>query len=232
MKRECVMITGSSRGLGRQLALVFARNNHDIILHGRDKEKLAIVREEVLRSGVDCDICSGDLGKNHTIEELCKVAFKKDVAVLINNAGTSSGSIEAAEHERKLPLDEIAVEQIDEILTTNLLAAIKLTKGIYPLFLSKKSGTIININSLLGREPRAFQSIYCASKWGLRGFTDSLRLEAANHNIRVIGVYLSRIKTKVYFTAGMEPENVARQVYAVYQSADASEVVLDGRGKP
>jgi short-subunit dehydrogenase len=230
MKREWVLITGSSRGLGEQLALVFARNNHDIILHGRNSEKLAIVREEVLKSGGNCDICVGDLRQNKTIEELCSIAFKKDVTVLINNAGTSLRLVDAAEQDLKLPLDETAVEQIDDILITNLLAPIKLTKGIYPLFLNKKRGTIININSLLGREPRALNSIYCASKWGLRGFTDSLRLEAEKHHIRVIEVYPGRIKTRACFTFGMEPNEAAQKIYDAYRN-NKDEVMLDQRSE-
>jgi short-subunit dehydrogenase len=228
MNRECVLITGSSRGLGKQLALVFARNNHDIILHGRDKKRLAEVREEVVKSGVDCFTCAGDLKQGKTIDALCKLAREKDVTVLINNAGTSLRSKDAEELDLKLPLEETSTEQIDDILMTNLLAPIKLTKGIYPLLLEKKRGTIININSRLGREPRELNGIYCASKWGLRGFTDSLRREAGKRGIRVMGIYPGRIKTRACFTRGMEPGEAAQKIYDAYRG-NADEVILDER---
>ena len=199
MKKESVLITGSSKGLGEELALVFASNNHDVILHGRNKEDLARVEEKVSKMGVNCCVLDGDLRLDKTIEELHKLAKEKGVSVLINNAGTDL-KLEDAGSDLKLPLSEIDDRQIDETLITNLIAPIKLTKRLYTLFLGKGYGTIININSLSGLESHELRNIYCASKWGLRGFTDSFRLEAEKHKVRVLGVYPSRIKTKAYFT--------------------------------
>lgn len=229
MKKEVVLITGSSRGLGEQLALIFAGNGHDIILHGRNKENLTKVQGMVVKMGVNCYITAGDLKLGKTIDELFEIARKKDISVLINNAGTSLRSNDAVEQDLKLPLSEIDKEQIDDILMTNLVAPVKLTRRLYTLFLTKKHGTIININSLLGLEPRELNSIYCASKWGLRGFTDSLRLEAEKNGVRVIGVYPGRIKTRACFTEGMGPQEVAQEIYAAYCSTDTDEVILDGR---
>lgn len=230
MENKSVLVTGSSKGLGEELALVFASNNHDVILHGRDKEDLARVKEKVSKTGVSCYILGGDLREDKTIEELYKVAKEKDVSVLINNAGTDL-KLHDAGPELKLPLNEIDDEQIDEILITNLTAPIKLTKRLYTLFLGKGYGTIININSLSGLESHELRSIYCASKWGLRGFTDTFRLEAEKHKVRIIGVYPSRIKTKPHFTFGMEPQEVAQKIYAAYEDTNINEIKLDGRPK-
>ncbi|MFC1931531.1 SDR family NAD(P)-dependent oxidoreductase, partial [Chloroflexota bacterium] len=90
---------------------------------------------------------------------------------------------------------------------------------------------IININSISGMEPNELKSIYCASKWGLRGFTDSFRLEAKNHKVRVLGVYPSRIKTKAHFTFGMETQEVAQKIYAAYKNTEIDELKLDERPK-
>jgi len=226
MKNESVLITGSSKGLGEELALVFASNNHDVILHGRNKEDLAKVEERVFKMGVNCYILDGDLRLDKTIEELYKLAKEKDVSVLINNAGTD---LELHGPDLKLPLNGINDEQIDATLLTNLVATIKLTRRLYTLFLDKDRGTIININSLSGLEPQELRSIYCASKWGLRGFTDSFRLEAEKHNVRVLGIYPSRIKTKPYFAYGMEPREVAGKIYAAYRDSGINEIMLDGR---
>ncbi len=228
MKNESVLITGSSKGLGEALALVFAGNNHDVILHGRNKEDLVKVKEKVTRRGVDCHLLDGDLRLDKTIEELYKLAKEKDVSVLINNAGTDL-KLEDAGPDLKLPLNKIDDKQIDEILTINLITPIKLTKRLYTLFLNKGYGTIININSLSGLEPHYLRNVYCASKWGLRGFTDSFRLEAEKHKIRILGVYLSRIKTKAHFTYGMEPQDVAQKIYAAYKNPDINEIKINGR---
>ena len=112
-----------------------------------------------------------------------------------------------------------------------MIAPIKLTKRLYGSFLEKGYGTIININSLSGLESHEFKSIYCASKWGLRGFTDSLRLEAEKNKVRVLEVYPSRIKTKAFFTSGMEPREVAQKIYDAYKNTSISEIKLNGRPK-
>lgn len=229
-KNKSVLITGSSRGLGKELALVFANNNHNIILHGRNKEDLERVKEEVTTIGVICHILEGDLRLDKTIEELYKRAKEKDVSVLINNAGTDL-KLQDAGPNLKLPLNEIDDKQINEILITNSIAPIKLTKRLYTLFLDKGYGTIIIINSLSGLENHELRSVYCASKWGLRGFTDTFRLEADKHNVKVLGVYPSRIKTKPYFTYGMEPQEVAQKIYAAYKNSNLDEIIIDGRPK-
>ena len=222
MGKKCVLITGSSKGLGEELSSVFAINKHDIILHGRSKEDLGMVKEKVSKLGVNCYSLDGDLRLDRTIGELYKLAKEKDISVLINNAGL---------HCPHLSLEKISDEQIDDILITNLIAPIKLTKRIYNLFLDKGYGTIININSLSGLQNHELRSIYCASKWGLRGFTDTFRLEAEKHKVRVLGVYPSRIKTKPYFTVGMEPQEVAQKIYAAYKNTNINEIKLGGGKK-
>ena len=194
------------------------------------EENIRSFKGKISKMGVNCYVLAGDLRLDKTIEELYKIAVEKDVSVLINNAGTASKQ-EDARSDLKLSLNEIDDKQIDEILITNLVAPIKLTKRLYTLFLDKGYGTIININSLSGLEAQELRSAYCASKWGLRGFTDSFRLEAEKHKVRVLGVYPSRIKTKAYFTFGMKPQKVAQKIYAAYSNTNINEIKLDGRPK-
>ena len=208
MTKNWVLITGSGRGLGKSLALVFASNNYDIILHDRVTEDLENTRNEILEKGVNCDILLGDLNDIETIDKLYDVAKNKDVSILINNAGL---------HCPYLPLERIKDDQIDEIITTNLISQIKLTKRMYSVFLEKNNGVIININSMSGLKSSKNRTIYSASKWGLRGFSESFKLEAENHNIRIIDVYPSRIKTRPEFKCGMESNDVAKKIYDAYK---------------
>jgi len=208
MTKNWVLITGSGRGLGKSLALVFASNNYDIILHDRVTEDLENTRNEILEKGVNCDILLGDLNDIETIDKLYDVAKNKDVSILINNAGL---------HCPHLPLERIKDDQIDEIITTNLISQIKLTKRMYSVFLEKNNGVIININSMSGLKSSKNRTIYSASKWGLRGFSESFKLEAENHNIRIIDVYPSRIKTRPEFKYGMESDDVAKKIYDAYK---------------
>jgi len=222
MNNKSVLITGSSKGLGKELALVFAKNNYDIILHGRDKTGLYNVAKQVNKYS-KVKIIEGDLKSNQTLNNLYEAAKQKSISILINNA---------AVHCPKLPLEELTETQIEDMLLTNLNSPIKLTKKIYSNFLEKKCGTIIIINSISGLENQMLRSIFCASKWGLKGFTDTLRLEAKKNNIRVIGVYPSRIKTIPKFQKyGMETEEVAQKIYTTYKNTNEDELILDGRLK-
>jgi len=228
MKRETVLITGSSKRLGEELALVFASTGYDIILHERDEEDLSRIQAEIIQTGVNYQISTGDLRLDTTIEELHQIATRENVSVLINNAGISQTSPDK-KRDITLQLNEINDKSIDDKISTNLIAPIKLTKRLYSLFQSRGSGAVININSLAGLEPQELRSIYGASKWGLRGFTETFRLEAAKYGVRTMGVYPSRIRTKEYFTYGMDPKEVAEKIFTAYADTTIHDVVLDGR---
>jgi short-subunit dehydrogenase len=185
MAGRTIIITGSSRGLGRSLAIVFAKNEYNIILHGRDENALIQVKEEVLRNGVDCDTVRGDITSEETIERLFEIAEKRNLDGLINNAGIYVNK----------PFHDTAPEKFRQVIEVNLLAPIILTKKIYPIFQRKKSGLIININSMAGKYGSEGESAYCASKHGLRGFTRSIQFEANRDHVRVFEVYLGTMNT-------------------------------------
>lgn len=213
MSNESVLITGSSRGLGENLALVFTVNSYNTIIHGRDHGNLSILRNKILEYRTSCDIIQGDLRSDETIENLVKIAWEKDISVLINNAGTNAEGF----------FEDLPLDKLEEVLSVNLIAPIKLTKGIYPLFLKKRKGIIINISSIDAQVAKEKRAVYSASKWGLRGFTDSLKREAKKNNIRIIAAYLGGMKTAMYSSTGrdaancMEPYNVANIIYETTQ---------------
>ena len=111
MTKNWVLITGSSRGLGKALALVFASNNYDIILHGRVTDDLETTRNKILKKGVNCDVIQGDLNYIETIDKLYEVAKDKGASILINNAGL---------HCPHLPLESIKDDQIDETIANEI----------------------------------------------------------------------------------------------------------------
>jgi len=221
MKNDYVLITGSSKGLGKSLAEVFAKNNYNIVLHGRNKKDLEKTKKEILEIGAKCEVIAGDLKNIKTLNDIYKTAKDKNISILINNAGV---------HCPYQPLEKIKDEQIDEIILTNLIAPIKLTKKIYNMFLEKNNGTIININSMSGLKNHNMRTIYCASKWGLRGFSDTFRLESKKHNVRIIDVYPSRIKTIPEFKEGMESKIVAEKIYCAYKDKNKDILEIDDRG--
>ena len=226
MVKEFVLITGSSKGLGESLALVFSQNNYNIILHGRNEQNLEKVREKIIENNVECFVVVGDITSNETINELSRIAKEKNISILINNSGIDSDSV----------FQDVSQLELERVLNTNLTAPIKLISQIYGFFIEKQSGTIININSIDGFKVKPEKAVYCASKYGLKGFTDSLRFEAKKNNVRVIGAYVSGMKTDMSGAAEkdlskcMEPIEVAQLILnscKSYPSASVDELIIN-----
>lgn len=218
---KCALITASSKGLGRAIAKEFALNGYNIILNGRDEEKVYKTQYEInhqIETDVMCESVIGDLRSDDTIQKLYD-ASKGQISVLVNNCAIPCYG---------LPLDEMSNEQIWKSLETNLVSPIKLTQKIYPLLKQQGYGSIININSIVGKEPKKFRSVHSATKWGLKGFTKSLRIEASEHNVQLINIYPTQIKTVKEHTFGLEPQEVAQEVFKCHKSG-LVERTIDGR---
>ena len=217
---KCALITASSKGLGKAMAIVFSENGYDIILHGRDIDKVRDTKKEIEKNNVNVYEVVGDLREETTIQALLN-ASKNKISVLINNAAIPCYGI---------PICEMTIEQIMNSLDTNLISPIVLTHKIYPLLKKQGYGSIININSIVGKEPKKFRSVHSATKWGLKGFSKSLRIEAEDDGVKVINVYPSRIKTTPEFTYGMEPIEVAQKIYEEHvNDGTKGELIIDGR---
>jgi short-subunit dehydrogenase len=203
-----VLITGSGGGLGRELAKVYARNKFKIILHDRDLEKLSETLRELKSIGnVEYSTCTGDLRDLKVLENLAETAISQGVSILINNAANYFHG-------------DLSEDPVEDILQTNLIAPIILTKKIFPNLIKCGRGKIINILSVDALDTKGYQASYCASKFGLRGFTESLRFEAKKNNIQIIGIYLGGMNTPMYVKTGkndaslcMNPEEVAEIIF-------------------
>ena len=129
----------------------------------------------------------GDIAETQTIADLTATAVKHDIDILVNNAGV---------YARK-PIDEMAVDEVRQVLEVNLIAPMLLTRQILQFFKQKSAGLIININSIAGKNPSMHESVYCASKHGLRGFMGSLQFESLKYNVPIIDVYLGAMNTEM-----------------------------------
>ena len=220
---KTVLITGSSKGLGKSLALTFARNNYNVIIHGRNRKRLEEVEQAVGEWNVECDVVAGHLSESRTIEKLAEVAQEKRIEVLINNAGVYS----------KNPIAEVRDAEIREMVETNLIAPMLLIKRISWMFKLEWGGLIININSVAGKYPNPIESVYCASKHGLRGFTSSLQC-GVSKNAQIIDVYLGAMKTDMSsgredFNDFIDPNDAAQAIFALsenYKSLKIKEITI------
>ncbi len=207
------LITGSSRGLGLYLAKFFNKKGYKIILHGSKEEDLKDTLKSLANQN-DFEYFSCDLAKLDEIKGLCNFAIEKKVDLLINNAGVTCPG---------LSLNDLSENDINLMLDVNLKANIFLIK-----YLSSYVKNIININSMVGLEPKKNRSIYSASKFGLRGFSQSFNLE--DISCKILDVYPTNIKTWSDRENAMDIDFVLDKIYEAF-TLNQNELVLDGRPK-
>lgn len=184
MKRTA-FITGASRGIGRAIAIRFAKEGYDLILsclHSiRQLEKLALQLE--CDYGIRCIAIRADMGN---YEEVVRVFEQiKDLDVLINNAGISYVGL----------LSEMPQAKWHDVMRTNLDSCFYTSKLAIPLMLSKKQGHIINISSVWGNVGASMEVAYSASKGAVNSFTKALAKELAPSNIQVNAIACGLIDT-------------------------------------
>lgn len=171
-----VLITGGSSGIGLATALILARQGAELVLLARDPEKLERAREEVSCLGpVETIAC--DLGDLSSIAEA--VAQVGPVDVLINNAGIT----------RPGNFLELPPEVFEQMMRTNYLGAVHLTRLLLPPMLERRRGHVAFVSSLLGLLGIWGYSAYAPSKFAIRGFAECLRCELRPHQVRVSVCY-------------------------------------------
>ena len=212
MSLSKVLITGSSSGLGNHLALYFSEKGHEILLHGRNENNLIRIKNEINKNGSNAEYIVADLSNNEELELLCNKAKKSNIKFLINNAGIICPG---------LPLKELSYEDIDSMIKVNLVAPIKIISNLNNIL-----DHVININSMVGLEPKKNRSLYAASKWGLRGFSESLKQEDISY--KILDVYPTNIKTWPERENAMELNFVLNSIYNAMLSGK-KDLILDGR---
>lgn len=196
LKNKKILITGASDGIGKQIAIQMAKESTKLILLGRDKDRLQQVKTECEKSGAEkvytyaFDIADRNSMTNH-VEKIRDE--HKDLAILINNAGI---------WQKLNEVDQFSHDQIEEIISTNLTGLIKITNTLLPTLRKQDESAIINISSKSGVEAQKGQSIYTASKYGVRGFTDVLKVDLKDTKVRVAGVYQSGTNTDMFKKTG------------------------------
>ena len=173
-----VLITGASKGIGRAVAIEFAKNKYNIIGCAKsDFDGLEETKQFVINKGVDCYTSLCDVTKEETVRDFIFYSTKKlgQIDILINNAGIAYIGL----------LQDMSITDWHNILDTNLTSAFLMSKYIIPGMLKKQSGHIINISSVWGNSGASTEVAYSASKGGLNSFTKALAKELAPSNILV-----------------------------------------------
>ena len=180
-EKKVALITGASRGIGKQVALKFAENGYNVAMnYVSDNTDVEGLREEFAKYGAESVIVCADVSKSEQVDKLVKQTIEKfgRIDVLVNNAGITRDGL----------LMRMKEEDFDRVVETNLKGTFLVTKAVTPYMMKKKSGSIINISSVVGVAGNAGQCNYSASKAGIIGFTKSVAKELASRNIRANAV--------------------------------------------
>ncbi|MBD2521507.1 SDR family oxidoreductase [Nostoc sp. FACHB-133] len=222
---KVALITGASRGIGRAIALELAQVGiKRLILVARDRQKLVEVANEIEAMGTETAIVALDL--TQTIEVNIAVAQLwrnfGQIHLLVNCAGVA---YQSSFLQSKMP-------QVQEEISVNLLGMYNLTSLIARRMVSQRQGTIVNVSSLMGKVAAPTMATYSATKFAILGFTQALRQELAEHNIRVIALLPTLTDTDMVrdlklfrWVIPMTPQQVAKALVAGMQN-DSPEILV------
>ncbi len=185
---KVALITGATRGIGKQIALELASQGYNIALNYRKQnEELEALKKEIESQNVKCLTVYGDVSNYEDVEKFIKEIIKEfgKIDVLVNNAGITKDML----------LMRMKKEDFESVIDVNLIGTFNVTKNVIPYMMKARNGKIVNISSVVGISGNAGQTNYSASKAGIIGFTKSLAKEVASRNINVNAIAPGFIKT-------------------------------------
>ena len=187
---KVAMITGATRGIGKQIALTLANEGYNIVLNYRtENDELKQLKNEIESKKVKCLTVQGDVTNFEDCKQMIERAIKEfgKIDVLVNNAGITKDMLLARMKE----------EDFKQVIDVNLVGTFNMTKNVISYMMKARNGRIINISSVVGIAGNAGQTNYSASKAGIIGFTKSLAKEVASRNILVNAVAPGFIETNM-----------------------------------
>ena len=177
LEGKTVIVTGASRGIGRGIALVLASHGANIAFtYSQSVDSAKKLVSEIIDLGVKCKAYKSNAASFDESQELVNNILKdfETFDVLINNAGITKDNL----------LLRMTENDFDKVIEVNLKSVFNMVKATQKIFLKKRSGSIINISSIVGVKGNAGQSNYAASKAGIIGFSKSIALELGSRNVR------------------------------------------------
>ncbi len=185
---KVALITGGTRGIGKEIAYTLAEENYDIIINYRtENEELMKLKKEIEQKRVRCLLLKGDVSNFEDCKKLVEEAINRmnHIDVLVNNAGITKDML----------LMRMKPEDFNEVINVNLIGTFNMTKNVINYMMKERKGRIINVSSVVGISGNAGQTNYASSKAGIIGFTKSLAKEVASRNILVNAIAPGFIQT-------------------------------------
>ncbi len=178
LNNKVALITGSGRGIGRAMAILFAQEGASVFLSARTEPELAHTAKEIAEAGGKAAYVTADFSRELDCSRVVDAAREKfgRVDILVNNAG---------HYGPVVPVEEYPLQEFDKVIAVHLRAAFILSKLVLPEMYARKSGVILNISSLSAKSAFGWGSAYAAAKAGLLGLTRVMAAEASRQGVRV-----------------------------------------------
>ena len=199
--RKLIVITGASEGIGRATAGLFAAEGHDLLLVARNAARLAQLAAELqARHGISCGTLAADVREASSLHTALRAAIgDRPLEAVVVNAGIGLYG----------PFSRTSWEDVQEVLRSNFDGALATAHAALPLLVAGRGGSLVFVSSTIGKRAIPYNAAYCATKQGLLGLADALRLEARPHGVHVGVVCPARTDTPFF----------ERMTYAVPQSS-------------
>lgn len=218
---KVALITGATRGIGKQIALTLAKEGFSIAMNYRtENEELLEAKKEIENLGVECVCVQADVSQFEDCKNMIKQTIEKlgKIDVVVNNAGITKDGL----------IMRMKEEDFTQVIDINLTGTFNVTRNVIPYMIKQKSGRIINISSVVGITGNAGQTNYSASKAGIIGFTKSLAREVASRNILVNAVapgFIATDMTSVLSDAVKETINTQIPLKRMGSAQDVANIV-------
>lgn len=229
MNRKIALITGATAGIGYETALLLAQNSYNLILTGRRKERLELIKDQ-LEKETDCKILilNFDIrSKTETETALSEIPEEwKSIDVLINNAGLAAGLA---------PVNSADVDDWEAMIDTNVKGLLYITRIVSPLMIVRKTGHIISISSIAGKESYPNGSVYCGTKHAVAAISRAMRIELMPHGIKVTTIAPGAVDTEfslVRFRGDQEKAAAVYNGFTPLSGKDIAETILFVLNRP
>ncbi len=213
MSGQIALVTGAGRGIGRAIALAFAREGARLVLVSRTSSELEKVRKEIEELGGSAHVVPADITREESVGKVFDEVKKQygRLDVLVNNAGIGKFA----------PVKELRVADFDAMWNVNVRGLFLCTQGAIRIMGPQNGGVIVNISALAGKNAFVNGAGYAATKWALMGFSKCLMLEERQYNIRVITVCPGSVDTSF-----SSQESDPRSTGKILSPNDVAETVL------
>ncbi len=216
--KKIALITGASSGIGEAIAKILARNHYNLIITGRRMERLEKLAESLISTHkIEVLALNFDVrDRNQTNDVLKNIPENfKNIDILVNNAGLAAGFG---------LIQDGSVDDWETMLDTNVKGLLYVSRALIPGMTERKSGHIINISSIAGKETYQSGNVYCASKHAVESLTKAMRIDLLSHGIKVTSIAPGMVETEFAKVRFKGDEQAASAVYKGFVPLAAQDV--------